>query len=233
MKMNKSIHLLTTALSLLISTAALAAANAPAEAAADLESNRAATYGDDISLGIPAFAGTGCPQGSASAALTPDGKTLSVLFDSYVAEAGGMSMKQVDRKNCTVAIPVHVPQGLSVSILQVDYRGFNSIPSGGMSMFQADYFFAGQRGPSYRKYFTGPVDSDYTLGNTLVASAMVWSPCGRDVNLRINTSMMAKSNYYNDQVLATVDSIDMNAGIVYKLQWRSCNGAIPSDSFGW
>jgi len=27
-------------------------------------------------------------------------------------------------KSCNVAIPVHVPQGFSVSVLQVDYRGF-------------------------------------------------------------------------------------------------------------
>src|SRR5689334_8347785 len=100
-------------------------------------------HADDIALGTPGYGGTGCPDGSASVTLSPDAKSLSILFDSFVVDAGGATNKAFDRKVCNVAIPVHVPQGLSVSILAIDYRGHNEIPVGAKSTFGVEYFFAG------------------------------------------------------------------------------------------
>lgn len=178
---------------------------------------------DDIYLGDPVYGGTGCPAGTASATLSPDQKSLSILFDSYVVEAGGTTGKRVDRKACNIAIPVHVPQGFSFSVFEVDYRGFNSLPAGGSSQFNVEYFFAGERGPRYTKKFSGPQNQDFLISNTLGATAVVWSRCGEDVILRSNSSMMALTNYRNEQTLATVDSADIQAGIIYQLQWKRCN----------
>ena len=178
-------------------------------------------HADDISLGIPGYGGTGCPGGSVSATLSPDAKSLSLLFDSYSVEAGGGTGKSFDRKSCNVAIPVHVPQGLSISILAIDYRGYNNIPSGANSQFNVEYFFAGTRGPTFARKFNGPKDEDYLIHNELTAQAIVWSACGADVNLRTNSSIRVTTRA-NKQALATVDSEDVSAAIVYQLQWRRC-----------
>lgn len=178
-------------------------------------------YADSIYIGTPSYGGNGCPAGSASATLSPDSKQLSILFDSFMAEAGSNG-KMLERKSCNVAIPVHVPQGFSVSVLKIDYRGFVSIPVGGQGQFNVEYFFAGQKGPAFRKTFVGGTESDYTLTNTLGVQALIWSPCGKDVNLRVNASTLAKSNRYYEDALATVDSMDVDAGIVYLFQWRQC-----------
>src|SRR4051812_18628969 len=85
---------------------------------------------DDISLGMPAYGGNGCPQGTASAVLSPDRKSLSILFDQFQAEAGRTTGQTVDRKSCNLAIPVHIPQGVSIALFKIDYRGFNSLPAG-------------------------------------------------------------------------------------------------------
>ncbi|MGZ3773593.1 MAG: DUF4360 domain-containing protein [Pseudobdellovibrionaceae bacterium] len=175
---------------------------------------------DDISLGQPGYGGTGCPAGSASVTLSPDQQALSILFDNYVAEAGGG--RRVDRKSCNISIPVHVPQGYSVAVFQVDYRGFNSVPAGAQSRFDAEYFWAGERGPHVSRTFLGPLNTNYTVSDGLAASTLVWTPCGADVNLRVNTSMMAQTNVRNEQVMSTVDSADISAGIVYHIQWRRC-----------
>lgn len=188
---------------------------------------------DDISLGVPAYGGTGCPAGSASATLSPDNKTLSILFDSYVVEAGRTTGKSIDRKSCNVAIPVHVPQGYSVSIIQVDYRGFNAIPMGGSSQFNVEYFFAGSQGPRVTKNFTGPQSQDYLISNALLAQSLVWSPCGADVTLRSNSSMMVKTNRSGEQTLATVDSADISAGLIYTLQWRKCQPQARGGYYGY
>jgi hypothetical protein len=177
---------------------------------------------DDIKLGTPGYGGTGCPDGTVSAVLTPDAQSLSLLFDQYVVEAGGSTGKSFDRKSCNIAIPVHVPQGFSVSVLKIDYRGFNDLPVGGRSTFNVEYFFAGSRGPTFQKNFSGPLVSDYLISNDLNVAATVWSACGADVILRTNTSIRV-TTVAKRQALATVDSEDVSAAIVYRLQWRACH----------
>ncbi len=175
---------------------------------------------DDIQLGTPGYGGTGCPVNSASVSLSPDQKALSILFDQYVVEAGnGRSM---DRKSCNIAIPVHVPQGYSISVFQVDYRGFNSLPAGARSQFNVEYFFAGSRGIRQTKSFFGPAANLYELTDNLAAEALVWTPCGADTNLRVNTSMLVQTNRAQEQAMATVDSADVTAGLVYHISWRAC-----------
>lgn len=180
-----------------------------------------AAYADDIALGEPGYGGTGCPDGSASVTLAPDAKSLSILFDEYYVEAGGATNKSMERKSCNIAIPVHVPQGLSVSILTIDYRGYNSLPQGAKSTFAVEYFFAGIQGPKFNKVFNGALDKDYLITNKLKASALVWSACGADVNLRTNSSIRVQTKQ-NKEALATVDSQDVSAAIVYQLQWKQC-----------
>ena len=179
------------------------------------------SYADDIALGEPGYGGTGCPDGSASVTLSPDAKSLSILFDEYFVEAGGQTNKSLDRKSCNIAIPVHVPQGLSISILTIDYRGYNNIPAGAKTTFGVEYFFAGAKGPTFTKSFNGALDDDYLITNKLQASALVWSACGADVNLRTNSSIRVQTKQ-NKEALATVDSEDVSAAIVYALQWKQC-----------
>lgn len=178
-------------------------------------------HADDIALGEPGYGGTGCPGGSVSATLSPDAKSLSLLFDSYQVEAGGDTGKKFDRKSCNVAIPVHVPQGLSISVLAIDYRGYNNVPAGANSTFNVEYFFAGARGPAFQKTYNGPVEGDYLIHNELTAQSTVWSACGADVNLRTNSSIRVTTKN-NQQAQATVDSEDVSAAIVYQLQWKKC-----------
>lgn len=187
---------------------------------------------NDIQLGEPGYGGTGCPAGSASATLSPDKKSLSIIFDEYFVEAGSINRKRLARKNCSVAIPVHVPQGFSVSIIDVDYRGYVSLPRRAEARFSAEYFFAGIRGPKFNKTFRGETDQDYVLSNKLGVQALVWSQCGADVNLRVNSSMMVRVASTRDDALATVDSADFKAGIVYKLQWKRCNKDNEQGDFG-
>ncbi|MGN6487301.1 MAG: DUF4360 domain-containing protein [Devosia sp.] len=181
----------------------------------------AASAQENITLGEPGYGGTGCPGGSVSATLSPDATSLSLLFDSYLVEAGGDSGKKFDRKSCNVAIPVHVPQGISVSVLAIDYRGYNNLPKGADSQFNVEYFFAGARGPTFVKKFNGPRDEDYLIHNELTAQTIVWSKCGADVNLRTNSSIRVNTKN-NQQAMATVDSEDVSAAIIYQLQWKQC-----------
>lgn len=182
----------------------------------------APAFAADISLGEPGYGGTGCPAGTVSVTLSPDAKSLSLLFDQYQVAVGGDTGKSFNRKSCNIAIPVHVPQGLSVSVMKIDFRGFNHLPQSATSQFNVEYFFAGTRGPAFQKIFRGPLDDDYLINNELTVQAIVWSGCGADVNLRTNSSMRVQT-VANREAMASIDSEDINAGIIYQLQWRSCS----------
>lgn len=181
-----------------------------------------AAQANDIYLGRPGYGGTGCPAGTVSVTLSPDAQSLSLLFDEYQVEVGGATGRSLHRKSCNVAIPVNVPQGYSVSVFNVDYRGYNYLPRSASSQFNVEYFFAGSQGPSFSKSFYGPIDSDYLIQNKLRVSALVWSPCGADVILCTNSSIRVRTSG-NREAMATVDSEDVNAAIIYRLQWRRCS----------
>lgn len=179
-------------------------------------------HADDIRLGEPVYGGNGCPSGTASATLSPDQKELSILFDQYSVEVGGFTGKNNDRKSCNLAIPVYVPAGYSISIYQVDYRGYALIPSGGQGQFNVEYFFAGAQGPYTRQVYNGPTDRNFLVQHNLAAEALIWTRCGESVNLRINSNVRVKSNRYNDEAYMSVDSADVASRLVYHVQWRRC-----------
>lgn len=175
-----------------------------------------------LRLGTPSYGGTGCPGGTASVSVSPDQSAVSILFDQFLTEAGRDVGRRIDRKSCNFSIPVQVPSGYSVAVFQVDYRGYNAVPRGGYNRFDAEYFWAGSRGPRISRQFNGPINDTYTLTDNLVATTLVWSPCGADVNLRVNASMMSSTNSRQEQTLGTVDSADISSGLIYRLQWRRC-----------
>ncbi len=177
-----------------------------------------------ISLGEPAYGGNGCPAGSASITVTGDGQTMSVLFDSFAAEAGNTTGRRVDRKSCNLRVPVRVPNGYSVALIGVDYRGFNAIPgAGAYNDFRAEYFYAGSRGPVFNKRFKGPQADSFQITNKLIATNLIWSACSKEVIFSINASATSMSNSRMEQTMMIVDSIDISAGMLYHFQLRRCN----------
>ena len=176
-----------------------------------------------LELGYPSTGGNGCPAGTVSANLSPDGQQLSILFDQFVAEAGPAVGKTLDRKSCNISIPVTVPGGYSISIMAVDYRGFVGLPSRkANARFTAEYFFANMPGPRMQRTFVGAQNTDYLIENDLVISAQVWSACGASTNLRVNASIMLQNTDWAQDAIATVDSADISSGIIYQIAYRRC-----------
>lgn len=164
------------------------------------------------------YGGSGCPEGTASVVII--GNTLSILFDEYAAETGYGN--ETDRKSCNYAVALRVPQGFTIALLKIDYRGFAAIPSGGFGRLRAEYFFAGQNGPVYTRVFPAGYFGDWM--ETDFVGGSVWSPCGGEVIARGNTSIIAKksSPYSSNQAELSVDSVDLQAGIVYYFDWHYC-----------
>lgn len=154
----------------------------------------------------PAIAGSGCPGGTTDYAITPDGQTLTILFDSYIADPGN--------KTCNIAVPVHVPNGYQVSLMTADYRGFVE----GSAELRRSYFFAGATGPSLANRLSSPSGKDFTQRDNLLTMSQSFAKCGQDVNLRINSRIRT----LNKRSMISVDSLDLNNGMIFQLQYKKC-----------
>jgi hypothetical protein len=178
-----------------------------------------------IRLGVPSYGGTGCPAGSASVSLTDDQQILSVLFDSFVVEAPSATGASFDRKACNLRIPVSVGPGYQVALIAFDYRGFAAIPHGGRGQFEARYAYVGQARPAvFRKSFRPGTADNYSLKNELISTSIDWSPCstGRDLMMTVDANIMAVTNSAQQAANVTIDSVDVEAGLLYAIQLRRC-----------
>lgn len=179
--------------------------------------------------------GSGCKlrdvngEGDTDIVLNEDRTAMSVLFSNFLVQAGGVDeygnrRSTIGRKICNIGVPLHIPQGYSVSVFAIDYRGFNFLPRGARSTFRTEYFFAGlPRGPVATKSFVGPNNgSEYTISHELIGEAVVWSRCGEKVILRSNPSITLINSNASQEALSSVDSQDLKVGILYQFQWKTC-----------
>ncbi len=183
-----------------------------------------------VNLKRPSLAGNGCPDGTVGVAMSPDQKTISLIFDNYVVQAGRSVGIKRDVKICSVILPLEVPAGYQFTVVKLDYRGYNLIPKNGRTGYLAIYSFIdastgkqiGKR-IRRRKTFRGPLDAEYVLSSD-ISSEPVWSKCGRTVNFQINTRAAAVSNGKNEDVMGTIDSIDSSSDsrVEYHLLWQTC-----------
>ena len=179
-----------------------------------------------VSIQDVGYAGNGCPSGSASVVISDDRKSVSVLFDSYIAEAGGEGQSTFARKKCDIAFGLNVPEGISVSLFDADYRGFTDLPRGARADFTRDYFFAGSNGPSLSNRWTGARSDSFLINDKLDVIANVWSACGADVILRSKTATTLRTPRGHEAIVM-VDSVDMRtttkALFKYNFRYRACN----------
>lgn len=177
----------------------------------------------------PSYGGTGCPAGSARAVVSPDRTSFTMIFDSYIAQAGA-GRPMLDRKNCQILVNFDFPQGWTYSIARMDYRGFYSLGAGGQGTQQSTYYFQGNtQQASLRSMFVGPAQGNYLFSDTLGLNAMVWAPCGARVGLNINTSLLAQVNNPSTYAYLTTDSIDGTVKTTYVLQWKKCTMTTAAD----
>ena len=87
------------------------------------------SHAQDYQIGNAVIAGTGCPAGTAAVAVSPDKKTLSILFDKFSVEAPAGSRGGVVR--CHLRIQVrNITPGYILDTTTFDFRGFAQLPQG-------------------------------------------------------------------------------------------------------
>ena len=170
--------------------------------------------------------GNACNPSNMRATLSPDGSAVSLLFDEFIAEAGG-SKDSIDRRTCIVDIPVNVAPGYQVAISAVDYRGFLALPKLGYAQFATLFNLTGYSPVRIDRRMSAqqaPLHTSFSYKNQLTKTDVDsrWSACGARTSLRINTSLLVASNNLREQTMAGIDSADFSSGVDLALLVRKC-----------
>lgn len=180
---------------------------------------------DQVYIKRITYSGSGCPSGSVASNLSNDAKAFTLLFDSYLAEAGPGIPNGMANSRCRIVVDLKVPQGWSYTLFTVDYRGYMSLDPGVVATQNSSYWF--QSTPddvlALSSDYYGPVDKDYFISDTVDIDELVWSPCGKSRALNLETKIKVSNDSAPDNSgFITVDSIDGELAHIYGIKWIKC-----------
>jgi len=179
---------------------------------------------NDVFIKTFTYAGSGCPAGSVANATTAAKDVLTLIYTDYVASIGPGTAVADHRKNCQINLDVHYPQGWQYSLFSVDYRGFEDLDQGVTGKQAATYYFSGQTPQiTATTTFKGPKTDNYLITEKFDVTSLVWSPCGADFPLNINSQIYLTSTKPSASGLLTADSTDFKFTQIYHIQWRQCH----------
>lgn len=187
---------------------------------------------DRIVIDVLTVNGSGCPEGTAALAVSPDNTAFTVTYSNYLAKVGVGAASTDWRKNCQLNLVVHAPAGFTYAIASVDYRGFAALEAGATGLERANYYFQGSPATAYISHsFTGPLADDWTTTDSVDVASLVWSPCGDLRNFNINTELRVSAGTSNPKTTTsfmTMDSTDGELNTIYHFAWQHCPGTTKS-----
>ncbi|SDP35519.1 protein of unknown function [Actinopolyspora xinjiangensis] len=180
---------------------------------------------DEIVIDVATVNGSGCPEGTADVAVSPDNKAFTVTYSDYLAEVGPDSDPTAFRKNCQLNLVVHVPQGLTYGIARADYRGFAHLAEGATGTHQASYYFQGDSRTTHSsETFEGAYSDNWQVTDETEIGDVVYKPCGVQRNFNINTELRvnAGTSDSSETSFMTMDSTDGSIKTTYHFSWKKC-----------
>jgi len=156
-------------------------------------------------FGTPTYHGSGCPDGTVKIVTASDGDSWSVLLSDFIAETSDDD--NFARASCNMAVSLDVKQGKRIGIYKSEYRGFTYVSDGGKSTFNAEFFFAGHTGELKERSYSSD-ESNIYIKNHVKREDAPFCNCGESTIFRINTSITARKEDGEDDVIIGFDSID-------------------------
>jgi len=168
----------------------------------------------------------GCPSGSYSAVNSPDGTTLSILFDNFSITSGQGPSGAPGRKFCNIQVPLHLPDGYTLGIYKVDYRGFSHLSSKQYSELFVDYALgAHNKSRNFHRKTKGPYDGDFLFTETIGAGLMKRVGCGEEAVLNVSAAIELNTSLQPGEAMTALDSVDgaPKGGLIYYFDFKKCS----------
>ncbi|MHB1144605.1 MAG: DUF4360 domain-containing protein [Thiobacillus sp.] len=180
-------------------------------------------------VSLPALAqeANGCPEGSYSSVTSPDGTTLSILFDQFTVESSSTSVSGKPGKVCRISSPLNLPANYSIGVYKVDYRGFAKLAAKQGTQLDVQYFLGPRdngHGRVFKRKIKGPHESDYLFTETIGAGQMKRVGCGTAAVLNVGITLSLDGDLRAGEAMASLDTTDTAPGgaLVYHLNLKKC-----------
>ncbi|KAI1914034.1 hypothetical protein LOZ53_000495 [Ophidiomyces ophidiicola] len=169
------------------------------------------------------YGGTGCPSNTVSHVLSDDRQVMTLIFDQYVASIGPDVAITQSRKNCQLNINIRYPGGFQFSIFSADYRGYANLDKGITGTQKSTYYFSGQTQQTHTETnWKGPFVGDFLVHDEADSASTVWSPCGANGALNINSQIRLNSADNKARGIMTNDSLDASFKQIVHFRWQEC-----------
>jgi hypothetical protein len=180
-----------------------------------------------VSLPVLADEINGCPKGSYSIVLSPDGSALSLLFDQFTIESSLISDGEIQRKVCRISSPLNLPANHSIGVYKVDYRGFAKLGAKQQAELDVQYFLGPhdkEHGRVFKRKIKGPKEGDYLFSETIGAGQMKQAGCGVAAMLDVSITLSLDAKRQTSQAMTSLDTTDAAplGALVFHLNLKKC-----------
>ncbi|KAK6519190.1 hypothetical protein TWF281_003879 [Arthrobotrys megalospora] len=173
----------------------------------------------DVTIDDIVYGGTGCPQGSASIQLAPDGKSFTARFRSFAAELGTGSLLD-SRKFCQLNLALKAPVGWQYAVLATNYTGTACLGPNTKATHTSTVYFSGSTNQtSFTLPLYGPAKYIYNIQAATVVGGTAWSPCGYDAALNIKSELSITGTGIGE-IIEYGESGKLSR--IFELGWRKC-----------
>ncbi|RYP75929.1 hypothetical protein DL769_003732 [Monosporascus sp. CRB-8-3] len=174
--------------------------------------------------------GNGCPQGTVTTSLSPDGTESRTphpraLDDTYI----GPGTTPADwTKNCQLHLNLQYPGGFQFSVVESTYHGYAQLDEGVTGTFLSTYYFSQDAGSTTttRTSIQGggawALGQVYTKQDKVPTAAVIWSPCGATGILNVNNRIALTSR--NSTAYGQISDDDATVAFTQQVHvdWQPC-----------
>lgn len=173
--------------------------------------------------GTPTYAGTGCPNGSAAIAVTPDGQSISFLFDQFSGTVAPMGRAFGLRMSCRIIVPITITRGYSLDTTIIYYNGFANVPDKTSMRLETSGLSVQRMAPAFATVssISGPFQNNFSFEQKVVNGIGKNPKCPKDPNL--NLTIQVELAGRAKDLSFTLDSADVGgAGLVVGVALKPC-----------
>ncbi|WP_344904134.1 DUF4360 domain-containing protein [Actinomadura meridiana] len=177
----------------------------------------------DVTIQVETILGSGCPAGTTKVVPTHNNAAFTVIYQKYMAWAGGEAPPTEFRRNCQINVKVNAPEGYTYAVVGVVSRGAAHVEKGATALRSTNYYFQGSsENVSVNHEINGPYDGAWRFRDRTDPAKRVYAPCGKERNLNINTQLRIDKGDSDAKKPSFIAMESTNADAVYHLTWKRC-----------
>jgi hypothetical protein len=176
--------------------------------------------------GQPTSVVRACPANAYSVIRSPDGSSVSILFNDFSAETTRGQRGSV-RTTCRIEAPLALPAGHGAGLTSVDYRGFALLGARQSADISADYELGRGNGGRFNRRIQGRYERDFYFVDRLPPGQVRQAGCAGAPApvLAINITLGLTTPGQGEAAMIALDSADQTTAptaLTYRFDVRPC-----------